>query len=125
VDSAGIERTLAGYLNLAGVRPADLPLGKTTDYSPFLAAGVPIGGATTGAAQRKTEVQARLWGGRAGVAFDPNYHTPRDTIDNVDRHALSITGPAVAFVVGTYAQSIDGVNGVPPRDRRNRAPARP
>ena len=106
--SAGIERTLAGYLNLAGIRPADLPLARSTDYGAFLAAGVPFGGATTGAAQKKTEVQARLWGGRAGVAFDPNYHTPRDTIDNVDRHALSIMGPAVAFAVGTYAQSIRG-----------------
>ena len=65
---------------------------------------------------RKTEVQARLWGGRAGVAFDPNHHTPRDTFDNDDRHALSIMGPAVAFRVGTYAQSIEGANGVPPRD---------
>ena len=42
--SAGVERTLAGYLNLAGMRPADMPLGKATDYSPFLDAGVPIGG---------------------------------------------------------------------------------
>ena len=50
----------------------------------------------------------------------PNYHTPRDTIDNVDRHALSVTGPAVAYGVGTYAQSTDGANGVPPRDRRDR-----
>lgn len=118
--SAGIERTLAAYLNEAGVRPADMPLGRATDYNPFRNAGVPIGGATTGASQRKTELQARLWGGRAGVAFDPNYHTPRDRIDNVDRHALSIMGPAVAFAVGTYAQSIDGVNGVPPRDQRKR-----
>ena len=114
--SAGIERTLAGYLNLAGIRSADMPLARTTDYSAFLAAGVPIGGATTGAAQKKTEVQARLWGGRAGVAFDPNYHTARDRIDNVDRHALSVMGPAVAFAVGTYAQSTEGANGVPPRD---------
>ena len=30
VGSAGIERTLAGYLNLAGIRPADMPLGKAT-----------------------------------------------------------------------------------------------
>ena len=37
--SAGIERTLAGYLNLAGIRPADLPLARSTDYSAFLAAG--------------------------------------------------------------------------------------
>jgi Zn-dependent M28 family amino/carboxypeptidase len=113
--SAGIERTLAGYLNLAGVRPADMPLGLASDYSAFLSAGIPIGGVTAGTNQRKSEVQARLWGGRAGVAFDPNYRTPIDDIDNVDRHALSITAPAVAFAVGTYAHSTDGVNGVPPR----------
>ena len=77
---------------------------------------MPIGGATTGAAQKKTEVQARLWGGRAGVAFNPNYHTDRDRIDNVDRHALSVMGLAVAFAVGAYAQSTEGANGVPARD---------
>jgi len=118
--SDAIERTLAGYLNLSGIRPADMPLTKITDYSPFLAAGVPIGGLTTGSSQRKTEVQARLWGGQAGVAFDPNYHTPRDTIDNIDRQALSVMGQAVAFGVATYAQSVEGVNGVPPRDQRHR-----
>ena len=119
--SAGIERTLAGYLNLAGVRPADMPLATMTDYRPFLAAGIPIGGVTAGSSQRKTDVQARLWGGRAGVPFDPNYHTPRDTVDNIDRRALSVTGPAVAFAVATYAKSIDGVNGVPPRGQRHRS----
>ena len=118
--SAGIERTLAGYLNLAGIRPADIPLAKFTGYSPFLTAGIPIGGLTTGSSQRKTEVQARLWGGQAGVAFDPNYHTPGDTIDNIDRQALSVAGPAVAYAVGTYAQSVEGVNGVPARDQRHR-----
>ncbi|MGA5461891.1 M20/M25/M40 family metallo-hydrolase [Mycobacterium sp. NPDC050041] len=118
--SAGIERTLAGYLNLAGVRPADMPIGDRTDYHPFVTAGVPIGGITTGAAQRKTAVQARLWGGQADVAFDPNYHTPRDTVTNVDRHALSVMGPAVAYAVGAYARSTDGANGVPARDKRDR-----
>lgn len=113
--SAGIERTLAGYLNLAGVRPADQPLGRASDYSPFLTAGIPIGGLTTGTSQRKSAVQARLWGGRAGVPFDPNYHTRRDGRDNVDRATLSITGPAVAFAVGAYAQSTTGANGVPNR----------
>jgi Zn-dependent M28 family amino/carboxypeptidase len=103
------------------VRPADMPLSRTSDYSPFLSAGIPIGGLTTGSSQRKTEVQARLWGGRSGVAFDPNYHTGRDTVDNIDRKALSVMGQAVAFAVGTYAQSVDGINGVPPRDQRHRS----
>jgi Zn-dependent M28 family amino/carboxypeptidase len=121
VGSAGVERTLAGYLNLGGVRPADMPLSRTADYGPFLAAGVPVGGLTTGSSQRKTAVQARLWGGQAGVAFDPNYQTPRDNIDNIDRNALALMGQAFAFAVDTYAQSIDGVNGVPPRDQRHRS----
>ncbi|MGB5113290.1 MAG: M28 family peptidase [Mycobacterium sp.] len=118
--SAGIERTLAGYLNLAGIRPADIPLDTSSDYGPFLAAGVPVGGLTTGSTQQKTAVQARLWGGRAGVAFDPNHGTARDGIENVDHRALSITGPAMAFAIGTYAHSIEGVNGVPARDSRHR-----
>jgi Zn-dependent M28 family amino/carboxypeptidase len=115
VGSAGVERTLAGYLNLAGVRPADMPLGGATDYGPFLGAGIPIGGITTGSTQLKSAVQQRLWGGKAGVPFDLNYRSARDGIDNVDRQTLSITGPAVAFAIGTYAKSTQGVNGVPPR----------
>lgn len=119
--SEGIERTLAGYLNLAGKRPADMPLGFTTDYSPFLSAGVPIGGLTTGSTQKKTEVQERLWGGEEGVAFDPTYHSERDTVTGVNRAALQIMGSAAAFTVATYAQSVDGINGVPGRDKRFRA----
>jgi len=90
-------------------------LSRAGDYGPFLAAGIPIGGITTGASQPKSAVQARLWGGKEGVAFDPNYRTPRDGIDNVNSETLGITGPAVAFAVGTYAASIDGPNGVKPR----------
>ena len=118
--SAGIERTLAGYLNSAGVRPADMPLTRNTDFNAFLTTGVPIGGLTAGSSQRKTEVQARLWGGRAGVAFDPNYRTARDIVDNINRDALSMLGSAAAFAVGTYAQSVEGANGVPAKSQRHR-----
>ncbi|WP_373195613.1 M28 family peptidase [Mycobacterium marinum] len=119
--SAAIERTLAGYLNLAGKRPADMPLSIRSDYHPFLVAGVPIGGMTTGASQTKTTVQARLWGGQAGVAFDPEYLSVGDTIDNINRQALEVMGSGVAFAVGGYAESIRGVNGVTPHDKRHRA----
>lgn len=118
--SAGIERTLSGYLNLVGRRPADMPLGIRTDYHPFMIAGIPIGGMSTGASQPKTTVQARLWGGQVGVGFDPNFQSPRDTIDNINREALAVMGSGVAFAVGSYAESITGVNGVPPHDKRHR-----
>jgi Zn-dependent M28 family amino/carboxypeptidase len=118
--SAGIERTLAGYLNLAGKRPADMPLNTRTDYHPFLVAGVPIGGMNTGASQTKTTVQSRLWGGQSGAVFDPNYLSARDTVENVNREALAVMGSGVAFAVGYYAESIGGVNGVTPHDKRHR-----
>ncbi|OMC53449.1 peptidase M28 [Mycobacterium sp. IS-2888] len=118
--SAGIERTLDGYLNLAGKRPADMPLGTRTDYHPFMVAGVPIGGLSAGASQLKTPVQARLWRGKAGVGFDPNFQTPRDTVDNISREALAVMGSGVAYAVGSYAMSIGGVNGVPSHDKRHR-----
>lgn len=118
--SAGIERTLDGYLNLAGKRPADMPLSTRADYHPFMVAGIPVGGLTAGSSQTKTAVQARLWGGQAGGAFDPNYQSPRDTVDAVNRQALAVLGPGVAYAVGTYAESIGGVNGVPPHDKRHR-----
>jgi len=34
---------------------------------------------------------------------------------------LSAMGQAVEFGVGAYAQSVDGVNGVPPRNERHRS----
>jgi Zn-dependent M28 family amino/carboxypeptidase len=118
--SAGIERTLGGYLYLAGKRPADMPLSTRTDYRPFMVAGVPIGGMTAGASQTKTTVQARLWGGQPGVWFDPNYQSARDTVGNINREALAVMGSGVAYAVGYYAESIGGVNGVPPHDKRYR-----
>ncbi|AQA03840.1 peptidase M28 [Mycobacterium sp. MS1601] len=121
IGSDGVERTLAGYLNLAGMRPADMPLAANTDYSPFISAGIPVGGMTTGGPQQKTTVQARLWGGRAGVPFDPNYHSNRDTARAVNRDALAIMGAGVAFAVGTYASSIEGPNGVPAHPLRHRS----
>jgi hypothetical protein len=62
--------------------------------------------------------------GTPGVAFDPTYRTVQDTVDNLNRDALAVTGPAVAFAIGTYAQSIDGANGVPSHDQRHREPAK-
>ncbi|MUL44431.1 M28 family peptidase [Mycobacterium sp. CBMA293] len=120
LGSASIERTLAGYLYLAGKRPADIMLDLGTDYGPFLTAGVPVGGISTGTTQRKTALQARLWGGQAGVAFDPTRGPSGDTVEALNRPALAATGQAVAFAVGAYAQSLVGPNGVPLRDQRHR-----
>jgi len=125
VGSAGLERTFAGYLNLAGKRPADMPLSVASDDSSFLHAGIPVGGMTTGGSAIKTPTQARLWGGQPGAPFDPNHATRRDDLAAVNRDALAVMGSGLAFAVGTYAESIGGINGVPERAKRHRAPMGP
>jgi Zn-dependent M28 family amino/carboxypeptidase len=118
--SAGIERTLAAYLENAGKPPEDAAFDGASDYDGFILAGIPVGWLFTGADTEMSEEQARRWGGQAGEAFDPNYHTATDTLEHVNRTALEINGGAIAYVVGRYAQDQRGRNGLPVRDDRTR-----
>lgn len=111
--SAGIERMFGAILLQLGVTPAGTDFDGRSDYGPFIAAGIPAGGLFTGAEDRKTADQARQWGGEAEAPFDPNYHAAQDTVANVDRAALALNTEAIGYGIGHYAQSIDGVNGVP------------
>lgn len=118
--SAGIERSLAAYLNSAGKKPEDTSFDGRSDYDGFTMAGVPSGGLFSGAENKKSKEQASLWGGTADQPFDPNYHKSTDTIDHVDRTALGIHGAGVAYATGLYAQDLSGRNGVPTREDRTR-----
>ena len=83
-------------------------------------AGIPAGGLTSGAEVKKSEEQAKLWGGTADEPFDPNYHKKTDTLEHIDRTALGINGGGVAYTVGLYAQALGGRNGVPVMGDRTR-----
>lgn len=120
--SAGINRTLAAYLDNAGKTPQNIPWAPRSDFVGFMLAGVPMGGLFSGAEKLMSGAQARLWGGIAGEAFDPNYHRRSDTLKQIDRRALSIHGGGVAYAVGLYANYLAGHNGVPERDDRTRHP---
>ncbi|KAA0110836.1 M28 family metallopeptidase [Mycolicibacterium sp. P1-5] len=118
--SAGIERTLVGYLKSAGKTAQDTSFDGRSDYDAFTKAGIPSGGLFSGAEENKTADQQKLWGGIADAPFDPNYHKATDTIDHVDKTALGILGGGVVFSIGIYAQDIEGRNGIPVRDDRTR-----
>lgn len=118
--SAGIERTLAAYLDDAGKLAQDTSFDGRSDYDEFTLAGVPAGGLFSGAEDKMSQKQAELWGGQADQPFDPNYHKSTDTLDHVDRGALKIHGEGVAYAVGLYAQDQRGRNGVPLREDRTR-----
>ena len=118
--SAGIERTLVAYLKSAGKTAKDTSFDGRSDYDGFTIAGIPSGGLFSGAEAKKSDEQAKLWGGTANEPFDPNYHQKTDTLDHVDRTALGILGGGVAYAVGIYAQDLSGRNGVPVREDRTR-----
>jgi Zn-dependent M28 family amino/carboxypeptidase len=118
--SAGIERTLAAYLDGAGKKAQDTDFDGRSDYDAFTQAGVPSGGLFAGAEDNMTADQAKLWGGQADKPFDPNYHKSTDTLEHIDRNALEIQGRGVAFAIGLYAQDLGGRNGIPVRDDRTR-----
>ncbi|GJF12050.1 hydrolase [Mycolicibacterium cyprinidarum] len=118
--SAGIERTLVGYLDGQGKPAQDTSFDGRSDYDPFTKSGVPAGGLFSGAEEEKSAEQAELWGGEAGQPFDPNYHKDTDTLDHIDRTALQIHGGGVGYAVGLYAQDQRGRNGIPVREDRTR-----
>ncbi|WP_433799177.1 M28 family peptidase [Actinomycetospora sp. CA-084318] len=116
--SAAIERRLLAALGQVGVQGQGTDFDGRSDYGPFIAAGIPAGGLFTGAEERKTPEQAARWGGRAGESFDPNYHTARDDLANLDRVAFDRNVRAIAATVGGYALDLTGPDGVPPRAQR-------
>src|SRR5580693_7653303 len=118
--SGGIERSLAAYLNSAGKTPQDTSFDGRSDYDGFTLAGIPSGGLFSGAENKKTQEQAKLWGGAADQPFDPNYHKSTDTLDHIDRTELGINGGGVAYATGLYAQDLTGRNGIPIREDRTR-----
>jgi len=111
--SAGIERTFVAYLKSAGKTPQDTSFDGRSDYDGFTLAGIPSGGLFSGAEGKKSDEQAKLWGGTANEPFDPNYHSKTDTLDHIDRTSLGISGGGVAYAVAMYAQDLSGRNGVP------------
>jgi Zn-dependent M28 family amino/carboxypeptidase len=118
--SAGIERTLVAYLKAAGKTAQDTSFDGRSDYDGFTLAGIPAGGLFSGAEGKKSDEQAKLWGGTANDPFDPNYHSKTDTLDHIDRTSLGINGSGVAYTVALYAQDLGGRNGIPLFDDRTR-----
>lgn len=118
--SAGIERLLSAYLDDAGKQPRDTSFDGRSDYDGFTEAGIPAGGLFSGAEDKMTADEAKIWGGEADQPFDPNYHEKTDTYDNLDRASLDIQGKGVAYAIGAYATDVTGRNGVPAREDRTR-----
>lgn len=106
--SAEIEAFFENYFSGAGQNFTATAFDGRSDYGPFLDVGVPSGGLFTGAEELKTEEEALLFGGTAGVALDQCYHAACDNVTNLNLEAFELHAKAIADSVATYALSWDG-----------------
>ncbi len=109
--SGAIEKMFHDYFGSQELASEETPFSGRSDYGPFIAEGIPAGGLFTGAEGVKTEAQAKVYGGEAGVAYDKCYHKACDDITNVSMDAIDEMSDAVAHAILTYAMDTRSVNG--------------
>ena len=109
--SGAIEDLFNGYFASRGLASEPTAFDGRSDYRAFILAGIPAGGLFTGAEGIKTPAQVALYGGTAGLAYDPCYHAACDTIANINDTALDQMSDAAAHATITLAQSTVTVNG--------------
>jgi aminopeptidase Y len=109
--SEQIEKVFETFYNDRGIPFKGTDFSGRSDYGPFIAAGIPSGGLFTGAEGIKTAEEAALWGGTAGLAYDPCYHLACDTSANVNLEALDVNSDAIAYATLQYAMNTSAING--------------
>jgi Zn-dependent M28 family amino/carboxypeptidase len=106
-----VEDVFTDYFASQNLQTEPTAFDGRSDYGPFIAVGIPAGGLFTGAEGIKTAEQAAIYGGTAGVQYDPCYHLACDTFDNISLVALDQMSDAVAHATLTFAMTTSSVNG--------------
>jgi Zn-dependent M28 family amino/carboxypeptidase len=117
VPAGSIETEIAyrAYFGAIDQPVVDAPFSGRSDYQAFIVNGVAAGGLSSGSDGLKTEQEEALFGGEAGVSYDPNYHSPGDGYDNVNRVAVDVISDAMAHMMislGKSTKPIDTPSGV-------------
>jgi aminopeptidase S len=107
--SGTVGQVLADQLARTGVPGPEIIEFVGDDESPFIEAGIPVGGAENGDAEQKTAEQAEAWGGQPDEVYDRCYHRACDRIENVNREVLGRYLPALAGTLAHFAISTDGL----------------
>jgi Zn-dependent M28 family amino/carboxypeptidase len=109
--SANIERVFLDYFASQGLPTEPTAFDGRSDYGPFIAVGIPAGGLFTGAEGIKTAEEAAIYGGTAGIAYDPCYHQLCDRITNVNTTAIDQMSDAIADATLAFAMTSSAVSG--------------
>ena len=103
--SDAVGRALGEELAATGVTAEVTRFDGGSDFEAFIDAGIPTGGVYSGDTGVKTVAQAERWGGQAGVAFDPCYHSACDRADGLHLGSLDDYCDALAGTMARFAES--------------------
>jgi Zn-dependent M28 family amino/carboxypeptidase len=103
--SAQIEDMYLRYFRSKSLPTEPTAFDGRSDYGPFIENGVPAGGIFTGAEGIKTPAEEAIFGGVAGLQYDPCYHLACDTFSNVSRKAINQMSDATTHSIWTLARS--------------------
>jgi Zn-dependent M28 family amino/carboxypeptidase len=112
--SGVVEDVFVDYFDSQNLESEPTAFDGRSDYDAFISVGIPAGGLFTGAEDVKTAEQAAIYGGTAGIAFDPCYHQACDDIGNITANsmtALDQMSDASAHATLTFAQTGSAVEG--------------
>lgn len=109
--SGVVEDVFVDYFDSQGLASEPTAFDGRSDYDAFISVGIPAGGLFTGAEGIKTAEEAAIYGGTAGLAYDPCYHQACDDIDNLSSTALDQMSDAAAHATLVFAQSSSAVQG--------------
>jgi carboxypeptidase Q len=124
--SAEAEVFFEEFFAANGLNSVPTDFSGRSDYAGFLNLGIASGGLFTGAEVVKTEEEAELFGGEAGVSYDVNYHQAGDNMTNLAFDAFEWNTKAIAAAVAEYATSFESlgpVNGTATVNRKRSVPA--
>ena len=109
--SGAVEDVFLDYFELVELPVEPTAFDGRSDYDAFISVGIPAGGLFTGAEEIKTAGEAEIYGGTAGLAYDPCYHQACDTIDNLSQDALDEMSDAAAHATLVFAMTTSAVQG--------------
>jgi Zn-dependent M28 family amino/carboxypeptidase len=103
--SKQIEQVFVNYFASQKLATELTPLDGRSDYQAFLNEDIPAGGAISGAEGIKTQEQAKIYGGKAGVPYDACYHQACDDIHNLNKRSIDQLSNGAAHATLTLAQT--------------------
>jgi len=86
--SGAVESVLQSYFTSKKLPTVPTAFDGRSDYASFIENDIPASGLFTGAEGIMTAEQAKLFHGKAGQPYDPNYHQKGDTKDNINYTAF-------------------------------------